>query len=80
MEWKKRIYVAWLGIFVLTVLALFLPMLQQSPKLSSIRGILAILVEGLFGPKSNHRSRLKPQLCIAGRVLNLPFDHGGYQW
>lgn len=23
MEWKKRNYVAWLGVFILTVLALF---------------------------------------------------------
>lgn len=77
---EKADLVTWLWVSILTVLALFSTDVAAVPEVVQYQGDLTDSGGRPFGPRFNHRSRLKPQLCIAGRVLNLPFDHGGYQW
>jgi hypothetical protein len=40
MEWKKRIYVAWLGVSILTVLALFSTDVAAVPEFVQYQGYL----------------------------------------
>jgi hypothetical protein len=40
MEWKKRIYVAWLGVSILTVLALFSTDVAAVPEVVQYQGYL----------------------------------------
>jgi hypothetical protein len=41
MEWKKRIYVAWLGVFVLTVMAPFSTDVAAVPEVVQYQGYLS---------------------------------------